>query len=68
MYGTHTEKDQLAALVAKVMDPTKGRTAKDIHDSFMKLLDSKLIESPSNFYGYVDSARPDEEWWNILKS
>ncbi len=63
-----TFKDQVIELIERVIDPNKGNSQKAICDAFVKLCDDSLIDSVPILFGYVDQAKPDEEWWKIIQS
>ena len=63
-----TPKDQMIELIERVIDPNKGNSQKAIYDAFEKFCDDELIDSVAILFGYVDQAKPDEEWWKILQT
>jgi hypothetical protein len=63
-----TLRDQMIELIERVIDPNKGNSQKAICDAFVKLCDDSLIDSVPILFGYVDQAKPDEEWWKIIQS
>ena len=54
-------------LIERVIDPNKGMSQKAIYDAFVKFCDDELIDSVAILFGYVDQAKPDEEWWKVIQ-
>ena len=62
-----SEKDQLVGLISRTIDPGKSKSLKETFDAFIVMMNKKSVVTPSDFYGYVNNAKADEEWWNILQ-
>lgn len=53
-------------MITRTIDP-KNPKLKAIHDAFVKLCEDSGIDTLTILYGYVDQAKPDEEWWKVLQ-
>jgi hypothetical protein len=62
------DKDKMVELITNIIDPNKGRALKAIHEAFIKFCDNSGVDIVAILYGYVDQAKPDEEWWKVLQT
>ena len=67
MQQAFSDKDQLLGLIAKIVDPSKGRQAKELYNSISQFVESKSIDSSAGFYGYTDAAAPDSDWRKVFQ-
>ena len=65
---TNDGKTKLLQIVRKVFEPQFSRKNKAMYDHVISGLDDKGMRGPSDFYGYVNSMKAEEDLWNPCQS